>query len=107
MLSAVQELCRASYGVTALDDESHGCVWHFQHAYAGDDELELPLEWISGTIVNDYDLISKIRARLSTRNRELYTGQWADTRSSRVREQQVSGRNPLAARAHPTVAECF
>ena len=71
MLEAVQELCRSSHGV--LDDESHGCVWHFQHAYAGDDELELPLEWMPGAIVNDYDLISKIRARWSTRNRELST----------------------------------
>ena len=44
VLEAVQELCRSSHGVPALDDESHGCVWHFQHAYAGDDELELPLE---------------------------------------------------------------
>ena len=33
-------------------------------------------------------MLSKIRARQSVRNRELYTGQWADTRSSRVREQQ-------------------
>ena len=73
MLSAVQELCRASYGVTALDDESSGCVWHFQHAYAGDDELELPLEWMPGAIVSDQDVISKIRARWSTRNRELST----------------------------------
>ena len=56
--------------------------------------LELPLEWISGTIVNDYDLISKIRARQCTRNHELYTGQWADTRSSRVREQQVVRQKP-------------
>ena len=43
----------------ALDDESHGCVWHFQHAYAGDDELELPLGWMSGAIVNDYDMITQ------------------------------------------------
>ena len=91
MLEAVQELCRSSYGVPTLDDESHGCAWHFQHAYAGDDELERPLEWMSGTIVNDYDLTSKIRARWSMRNRELYTGQWANTRGSRVRERQVCG----------------
>ena len=58
-------------------------------------------------IVSDHDMISKIRARLSTRNRELYTGQWADTRSSRVREQQVvhqkvpqSTRPPLRNRYH-------
>ena len=49
--------------MTVLTVESYGCVSHFQHRCAGDDELELPLEWMSGAIVNDYDLISKIRAR--------------------------------------------
>ena len=48
----------------------------------------------SGAIVKDFDMISKIRARHGTRNRELYTGQWADTRSSRVREQQVVRQKP-------------
>ena len=75
--------------MTALTHESHGCVWHHQHRCVGDDVLELPLGWMSGAIVNDYDIISKIRARQSLRNRELHTGQWDDTRSSRVREQQV------------------
>ena len=89
MLKAVQELCRSSYGVPASLHESSGCVWHHQHRCAGDDVLELPLGWMSGAIVSDYDLISKIRARQCLRNRELYTGQWADTRSSRVREQQA------------------
>ena len=59
--------------MTVLTGESYGCVSHFQHRCAGDDELELPLEWMSGAIVNDYDLISKIRARQSVRNRELST----------------------------------
>ena len=99
MLSAVQELWRTSYGVTVLTGESYGCVSHFQHRCAGDDELELPLGCMSGAIVNDYDMISKIRARLSTRNRELYTGQWANTRSSRVREQQVVRQKPPASPA--------
>ena len=73
MLKAVQELCRSSYGVPASLHESSGCVWHHQHRCAGDDVLELPLGWMSGAIVNDYDIISKIRARLPVRNRELST----------------------------------
>ena len=54
LLKTVQELCRSFYGVTAVTAESYGCVWHFQHAYAGDDELELPLGWMSGAIVSLY-----------------------------------------------------
>ena len=103
VLEAVQELCRSSHGVRASLRESSGCVWHHQHRCAGDDVLELPLGWMSGAIVSDYDLISKIRARWSTRNHELYTGQWTDTHSSRVREQQVFPHFPLASPAHPTV----
>ena len=53
--------------------ESSGYVWHHQHRCAGDDVLELPLGWMSGAIASDQDLISKIRARHGTRNRELYT----------------------------------
>ena len=53
MLKVVQGLCRSFYGVTAVTAESYGCVWHFQHAYAGDDELQLPLEWMSDAIVSD------------------------------------------------------
>ena len=60
MLKAVQELCRSSCRVTVLTGESYGCVSHFQHRCAGDDVLELPLGWMSGAIVNDYDMISKI-----------------------------------------------
>ena len=78
----------------ALTRESSGCAWCLHGADAGRGVLEVPLGWMSGAIVNDYDMISKIRARQSTRNRELYTGQWADTRSSRVREQQVVGQKP-------------
>ena len=52
MLKAVQELCRSFYGVTAVTAESYGCVWHLQQRYAGHDVLELPLEWMSGAIVN-------------------------------------------------------
>ena len=70
---AVQELCRSSYGVPASLHESFGCVWHFQHRHAGDDKLELPLGCMFGAIVSDYDIKSKIRARWSTRNRELIT----------------------------------
>ena len=94
VLEAVQELCRSSHGVRASLRESSGCVWHHQHRCAGDDVLELPLGWMSGAIVSDHDMISKIRARLSLRNREFYTGQSADTRSSRVREQQVVCQKP-------------
>ena len=47
--------------------------------------VEVPLGWTSDVIVSDDDMILKIRARHATRNRELYTGQWADTRSSRSR----------------------
>ena len=84
MLSAVQELCRASYALwrdRAGRSDLHErwtmrvmdvtCVWHFQHAYAGDDELELPLEWMSGAIVSDQDVISKIRARAAARSSTL------------------------------------
>ena len=60
MLSAVQELWRSSYGVTVLTGESYGCVSHFQHRCASDDELELPPGWMSDAIVNDQDMISKI-----------------------------------------------
>ena len=101
VLEAVQELCRSSHGVRASLRESSGCVWHHQHRCAGDDVLELPLGWMSGAIASDQDLISKIRARQSTRNRELYTGQWADTRSSRVREQQVVDQKPPASSDTP------
>ena len=72
MLSAVQELWRSSYGVTVLTGESYGCVSHFQHRCAGDDELELPLEWMSGAIVSDQDVISKIRAHCGMRNEHGY-----------------------------------
>ena len=44
-------------------------VWHLQHHHAGDDMLEVPLGWTFGAIVSDCDMISKIRARQSTRNR--------------------------------------
>ena len=37
-----------------------------------DDVLELPLGWMSGAIASDQDLASKVRARLTVRNRELY-----------------------------------
>ena len=95
MLEPVQELCRSSYGVPASLHESHGCAWHLNDGDAGRGVLELvPLGWMFDAIVSDYDLISKIQARQSVRNRELYTGQWADTRSSRVREQQVVDQKP-------------
>ena len=73
----------------ALTRESSGCAWCLHGADAGRGVLEVPPGWMSDAIVSDQDMISKIRARQSVRNRELYTGQWADTRSSRVREQQV------------------
>ena len=57
---------------------------------------------MSGAIVSDHDMISKIRARQSVRNRELYTGQWADTRGSRVRERQVVPQIFLRSRHPPT-----
>ena len=78
----------------ALTRESSGCAWCLHGADAGRGVLEVPLGWTSGAIVSEHDMISKIRARHGTRNRELYTGQWADTRSSRVREQQVGRQKP-------------
>ena len=42
-----------------------------QHRCAGDDVLELLLRWMSGAIVSDQDVISKIRARQTWRNYEL------------------------------------
>ena len=51
-LKTVQELCRSFYGVTAVTAESYGCVWHFQQRYAGDDVLEVSLEWTYGATVN-------------------------------------------------------
>ena len=72
MLKTVQELCRSFYGVTTVTAESYGCVWHHQHGCAGDDVLELPLEWMSGAIVSDYDINSKIRAHCPMRNRHGY-----------------------------------
>ena len=44
-------------------------VWHLQHHHAGDDMLEVPLGWTFGAVVSDCDMISKIRARQSERNR--------------------------------------
>ena len=72
MLKTVQRLCRSLYGVTAVTRESYGCVWHLQHRRAGDDLVEVPLGWMSGAIVSDHGMISKIRARCPMRNRELY-----------------------------------
>ena len=46
----------------------------------------------SDAIVSDCDMISKIRARQSTRNDELYTRQAADRSAPAPREQEVSGR---------------
>ena len=78
----------------ALTRESSGCAWCLHGADAGRGVLEVPPGWTSDAIVSDHDMISKIRARHGTRNRELYTGQWAHERSSRVREQQVLGQKP-------------
>ena len=39
--------------------------------------------------VDDMGRKSKKRARQEVRNREISTGQWADARSSRVRDVQV------------------
>ena len=46
-------------------------IKHFIQNDAGGREamLEVPLGWTFGAIVSDYDTISKIRARQSTRNR--------------------------------------
>ena len=49
--------------------------------------LEVPLGWTFGAIVNDYDINSKIRARLGTRNRHGYnfpTGRDSVRRSARA-----------------------
>ena len=50
VLEAVQELCRSSHGVRASLRESSGCVWHHQQRCAGDDVLEVSLEWTYGAI---------------------------------------------------------
>ena len=50
LLKADQELCRSFYSVTAVTRESYGCVWHLQQRYAGDDVLEVSLEWTYGAI---------------------------------------------------------
>ena len=87
VLITVQEQCRPSYGVTSIAHESYGCVWHLQHRRAGDAMVEVPLRWMSGAIVSDYDMISKIRARHDTRNRHGYnsiSGLYSVRRSARA-----------------------
>ena len=49
----------------------------------------------------DYDMISKIRARLYLRIHLLYTGQAADGRASATREQQVVGQKPYRSTRPP------
>ena len=42
-------------------------------ADAGRGVLEVPLGWTSGAVVSDHDVISKIRARQTTRNEAAVT----------------------------------
>ena len=106
VLEAVQELCRSSHGVRASLRESSGCVWRHQHRCAGDDVLELPLGWMSGAIVSDQDVISKIRAHCGMRNEHGYNSL---TGRSAIADVQtlVRGRPKTVVRtmsaAHPSV----
>ena len=47
----------------------------------------------SDAVVSDCDMISKIRARQSVRNDELYTRQAADRRALATREQEAFHQN--------------
>ena len=57
----------------APSDASSGWVGLLQHDLAVRGVLELVQGWTFGAIVNDYDMISKIRARLTTRNLHVHT----------------------------------
>ena len=62
------------------------------------------LHWrrTSGAIVSERGRVSKIRARLSTRNDESYTVHAVGARESRMREQEVVHQNPRhRTRLHP------
>ena len=61
--------------------------------------VEVLFEWMSGAIMSDYDINSKIRARLSTRNEQGYTAGAVGTRRSQRREQEVVLRKALAVPA--------
>ena len=76
-------------------------VWHLQHHHAGDDILEVPLGWMFGAVVSDCDMISKIRARQSVRNR-LSVLRYYLTDGRGVRVQAGSGRPKAVPRQPPT-----
>ena len=57
----------------------------------------------SDAIVSDCDMISKIRARQSVRNEQLYTGHAADGRASATREQEAFHQNPRHIPRHDPV----
>ena len=58
--------------VTALDLWSHGCVCSVQHDARRRRRVGAALGWMSGAIVSDYDINSKIRARCVMRNEHGY-----------------------------------
>ena len=55
---------------------------------------------VGHAIVSDCDMISKIRARQSVRNDELYTRQAADQRAPAAREQEACRQKPRHAPRH-------
>ena len=59
----------------------------------------------SEDVEGDRERISKIRARLSTRNHLLLTVMAADGRASATREQEVVGRKVGHVNRHPPVRE--
>ena len=67
----------------------HGCVSAFHGTAVPACTLDSPFGATFELTVDDMGRKSKKRARHGPRNREISTGQWADTRSSRVRDVQV------------------
>ena len=57
------------------------------------------LGWTAGSVVRDYDIISKIRARQSVRNRLVLALTWTDERRRRARERQVLRQKVLTCSA--------
>ena len=69
-------------------DVSQPSMWH-RGAGIYLDLLDSPFGATFELTVDDMGRKSKKRARHGPRNREISTGQWADARSSRVRDVQV------------------
>ena len=79
-------------------------VWHLQHHHTGDDVLEVPLGWTFGAVVSDCDMISKIGARHSVRNRLSIPRYYlTDGRGVRVRAGKCAAKNRTTSTAHPSI----